>query len=102
MWKKRWDFLLIIMILFSTILTPIEISFQIEQSNLDILENVGHALDFLYLFDIIITLRTANINEHGFIILNQKTIIRNYIKGWFFLDLLSALPFDLLFTALSN
>lgn len=90
------------MILFSTVLTPIEISFELDEKSLNHLNNVGYALDFLYFIDIVFSFRTAIINDHGFIIADQKKVVRSYIKGWFFLDLLSALPLDLIFDSIGT
>jgi hypothetical protein len=45
----------------------------------------------------VIVFRTSILNESGYVIKNTKVIAKNYVKGRFFLDLLSSFPFD--FTA---
>lgn len=40
--------------------------------------------------------RTTFVNHKGEVVTNSKDITINYIKTWFFLDLVAALPFDLL------
>jgi potassium voltage-gated channel Eag-related subfamily H protein 8 len=39
------------------------------------------------------------VNKKGEVVSNPKVIALNYVRGWFFLDLLAALPFDLLAAA---
>ena len=40
--------------------------------------------------------RTTFVNHKGEVVTNSKDITINYIKTWFFLDLVAALPFDFL------
>lgn len=41
--------------------------------------------------------RTAYVDEQGTIVTDQQQVALRYIKGWFLLDLLSTVPFDLMF-----
>lgn len=45
--------------------------------------------------DIALHFRTTFVNKKGEVVSNPKCIAMNYVKGWFLLDLLAALPFDL-------
>jgi hypothetical protein len=45
--------------------------------------------------DIALHFRTTFVNKKGEVVSNPKVIALNYVKGWFLLDLLAALPFDL-------
>ena len=40
--------------------------------------------------------RTTFVNQRGEVVTNSKDIAINYLKTWFFLDLVAALPFDFL------
>ncbi len=51
------------------------------------------------LTDIALHFRTTFVNRKGEVVSNPKVIALNYLKGWFLLDLLAALPFDLLYAA---
>lgn len=41
---------------------------------------------------------TAYINEDLDIIDTKKEIAKEYLRGWFFIDLISVIPFDLVLT----
>lgn len=49
--------------------------------------------------DIVLHFRTTFVNRKGEVVSHPKVIALNYLKGWFLLDLLAALPFDLLYAA---
>ena len=55
---------------------------------------VNHIIDFFFLIDIIITFNSEYINENYALVCDRKVIAINYLKGWFFIDVLSILPFD--------
>ena len=51
---------------------------------------------FVFFLDILLNFRTTFVNHKGEVVSNSKDITINYIKTWFFLDLVAALPFDFL------
>ena len=50
-----------------------------------------------FLSDIILNFRTTYVSKSGQVMYETKMIAINYIRGWFVLDLLAAIPFDLLY-----
>ena len=56
-------------------------------------EAIDHNVFFL---DILLNFRTTFVNHRGEVVTNSRDITINYIKTWFFLDLVAALPFDFL------
>ncbi|KAA0202458.1 hypothetical protein HAZT_HAZT009237 [Hyalella azteca] len=46
--------------------------------------------------DIILNFRTTYVNKKGEVVLCPRKIALNYIKGWFVLDLVAAIPFELI------
>lgn len=49
--------------------------------------------------DIALNFRTTYVSRKGEVVSNPKSIAVNYFKGWFVVDLLAALPFDLLYAS---
>lgn len=47
--------------------------------------------------DIILNFRTTYVSKSGQVMYDPKLIALNYFRGWFLLDLLAAIPFDLLY-----
>lgn len=54
--------------------------------------------DFFHDFsDILLNFRTTFVNHKGEVVSSSKSIAFNYMKGWFILDFIAAIPFDLLY-----
>ena len=52
-------------------------------------------VDLMFIADILINFRTTYLHN-GEVVTNQKKIAINYVKGWFVIDTIAAIPFDLL------
>ena len=50
---------------------------------------------YSFFSDILLNFRTTFVNNKGEVITSSKSIALNYAKGWFFLDLIAALPFEI-------
>lgn len=57
---------------------------------------VDSIIDFLFLIDIIVNFFSAYYNEKYILIDKRTQIACNYIKGWFIVDVVSILPFNLI------
>lgn len=51
------------------------------------------------LIDILLNFRTTYVSRKGEVVSNSKSIALNYVKSWFFVDLVAALPFDFLYAS---
>lgn len=54
-------------------------------------------VDVMFIIDILINFRTTYVNKNDEVVSHPKRIAAHYIKGWFIIDLVAAIPFDLLF-----
>lgn len=54
---------------------------------------------FLSIPDIMLNFRTTYVSNKGEVVSNSKSIAVNYLRGWFIVDLLAALPFDHLYAS---
>ena len=59
-------------------------------------------MDVFFLLDIFINFLSAYEDEHFNIIDDHKTIACTYLQGWFMVDVLAILPFDLIFSSIDN
>jgi len=50
----------------------------------------------------VLNFRTTYVSKSGQVVYDSRLIAVNYIKGWFLLDLLAAIPFDLMFALQVN
>ena len=54
-------------------------------------------VDVCFLLDIIIIFNKTIFDENFQIVIDRKIIAAQYIKGWFFVDVLAIIPFDMFF-----
>ena len=53
-------------------------------------------VDIMFIIDIVINFRTTYINENEDVVSEPSKIAVHYFRGWFIIDLVAAIPFDLL------
>ena len=90
--KANWDLFITIILLYTCIATPARMAFS------DGPDPVGWAIikwttDSLFLIDIIIIFFSATQNDDFEICDDRKQICKDYIFGWFFLDVFAIVPF---------
>lgn len=86
-----------IIVAFIAISVPFKAAFKRGNSN-----NFSYLLDLIFeiffALDIMINFRTTFIeSKSGRLITSPKEIAKHYFKGWFTVDLIAALPFEILF-----
>ncbi|GAA6077792.1 potassium voltage-gated channel subfamily H member 6 [Tachysurus ichikawai] len=104
--KAAWDWVILLLMLYTAIFTPYSAAFLLNElaekrrhfcsyacSPLSIVDAV---VDVLFMVDIVISFRTTYVNHNDEVVTHPKLIAIHYIKGWFLIDMVAALPFDLL------
>ena len=81
-------FILVLTCLF----TPLNIAFDFNEHS-TFTHVLDYVIDFIYFLDIIIIFNSAYYNEEQTLIVSHKEIACRYVKGWFFVDVLSIVPF---------
>ncbi|XP_025832214.1 potassium voltage-gated channel subfamily H member 8-like [Agrilus planipennis] len=94
MFKSCWDWLILIATFYVAVVVPYNASFINDERPSVIMDVVVEALFFI---DIILNFRTSYVNKKGEVVSDWKSISINYLRTWFLVDLLAALPFDLLY-----
>lgn len=54
---------------------------------------------FILLADILLNFRTTYVSSKGEVVSDWKLIALNYLRGWFIVDFLAAIPFDHLYAS---
>lgn len=54
------------------------------------------AVDVMFIIDILINFRTTFVNSNDEVVSHPGKIAVHYFRGWFLIDLVAAIPFDLL------
>ena len=92
----KWDLLMVTALLFTAVVTPVEVAFLEEGQYITNLWIINRFVDLCFMLDIILTFNrayqdTAAENLHW--VFNKWVIARNYLMGWFTLDFFSVVPF---------
>lgn len=111
--KAVWDWIILLVVLYTAVFTPYVAAFLINEDETrnklnkdsgtrdaqikkaDPLILIDLIVDVLFGADIIINFRTTFVHD-GEVVSNARKIAVNYVKGWFVIDAVAAIPFDLL------
>jgi len=91
-----------LILLITCLSTPYIISFtkvSSQTSALNIFENI---IDILFLIDIIIIMNSVYYDNDYNLVDDRKMIALTYLKGWFLIDIMAILPFDMIISASSK
>uniref|UniRef100_A0A3Q1HBN9 Voltage-gated inwardly rectifying potassium channel KCNH2 n=1 Tax=Anabas testudineus TaxID=64144 RepID=A0A3Q1HBN9_ANATE len=116
--KAVWDWVILLLVIYTAIFTPYsatfllskcfilssnKITFNDEESGMQTcgyscspLDVVDLIVDIMFIVDIIINFRTTYVNSNDEVVSQSSRIAVHYFKGWFLIDLVAAIPFDLL------
>uniref|UniRef100_A0A8B9LHK5 Voltage-gated inwardly rectifying potassium channel KCNH2 n=1 Tax=Astyanax mexicanus TaxID=7994 RepID=A0A8B9LHK5_ASTMX len=103
--KAVWDWLILLLVIYTAILTPYSAAFLLNDkderlmpkcvycSPLDVVDLI---VDIMFIIDILINFRTTYVNANDEVVSHPLRIAVHYFKGWFLIDMVAAIPFDLL------
>lgn len=89
-----WNIIISFMMIYGIIITPYKLAY-IDDSN-KLLNIIDDFVNYFFLIDIILNFNLS-ITKGNKIERRRKQIAINYLKTWFFIDLLGSFPFDLIF-----
>ncbi|KFV81852.1 Potassium voltage-gated channel subfamily H member 6, partial [Struthio camelus australis] len=105
--KAVWDWLILLLVIYTAVFTPYSAAFllneeQVEEKRWDCgyscdpLNIIDLIVDIMFIVDIIINFRTTYVNINDEVVSHPGKIAIHYFKGWFLIDMVAAIPFDLL------
>ena len=96
--KQIFDMYIMMLVLYVAIVVPYRLAFSLDETVAT--KSIGYVIDFSFLVDIVLTFFTEFFNEADCkMVSTHKEIAISYIKGWFFFDVVSIFPFELVFKA---
>ena len=93
-WRQTWNTALKLVVVYIAINLPLQLSELTEQSTPLVIFDTF--CDFFFLFDVFLNLRTAYVDSRGELVTDLKVIRATYMRSWFAVDLISAIPADLI------
>nr|XP_061812179.1 potassium voltage-gated channel subfamily H member 7-like [Nerophis lumbriciformis] len=104
--KAVWDWLILLLVIYTAILTPYSAAFLLNDQEEQRRRECGYScsplnvvdlmVDIMFIIDILINFRTTYVNHNEEVVSHAAKIAIHYFKGWFLIDMVAAIPFDLL------
>uniref|UniRef100_A0A182MAB4 Ion transport domain-containing protein n=1 Tax=Anopheles culicifacies TaxID=139723 RepID=A0A182MAB4_9DIPT len=96
MFKGCWDWMILVATFYVAIAVPYNAAF-VKTDRLTMVSDV--VVEALFIVDILVNFRTTYVSRKGEVVSDSKSIALNYLRSWFIVDLLAALPFDHLYAS---
>lgn len=91
--KIVWDIFVLLVLLMVSMIVPVRLAFTTHEPLVWFI--VYLFADCIFAIDLVLTFFTAISDENKvYEETNKKVIAKNYLKGWFWVDLISILPID--------
>uniref|UniRef100_UPI00398F7E09 voltage-gated inwardly rectifying potassium channel KCNH2-like n=1 Tax=Pristiophorus japonicus TaxID=55135 RepID=UPI00398F7E09 len=104
--KAVWDWLILLLVIYTAIFTPYSAAFLLNDQEEVRRRDCGYScnplnvvdllVDIMFIIDILINFRTTYVNSNDEVVSHPGKIAVHYFKGWFLIDMVAAIPFDLL------
>ncbi|KAM4626200.1 voltage-gated inwardly rectifying potassium channel KCNH7 [Discoglossus pictus] len=104
--KAVWDWLILLLVIYTAIFTPYSAAFLLNDTEEQKRRKCGYScnplnvvdliVDIMFIIDILINFRTTYVNQNEEVVSDPAKIAIHYFKGWFLIDMVAAIPFDLL------
>ncbi|KAJ7421082.1 Potassium voltage-gated channel subfamily H member 4 [Willisornis vidua] len=98
--KALWDWLILLATFYVAVTVPYNVCFTGTEDSLSAARSTivsDIAVEMLFILDIILNFRTTYVSQSGQVVYDPRSICIHYVATWFFVDLIAALPFDLLY-----
>ena len=90
---RWWDVIIVTSLFYTAFVTPFEVSFLAEEGPINF--TINRTVDVIFALDMIVTFFMpfrASSKKGGMWVYDNGKIAKAYVKGWFFLDLITTFP----------
>uniref|UniRef100_A0A3B3VHC2 Potassium voltage-gated channel, subfamily H (eag-related), member 3 n=1 Tax=Poecilia latipinna TaxID=48699 RepID=A0A3B3VHC2_9TELE len=99
--KAGWDWLILLATFYVAVTVPYNVCFSGGRDEGGTSRNPPSVSDILveilFILDIMLNFRTTFVSTSGQVVYDARSICVHYVTTWLFVDLVAALPFDLLY-----
>ncbi|KGL85492.1 Potassium voltage-gated channel subfamily H member 8, partial [Tinamus guttatus] len=98
--KALWDWLILLATFYVAVTVPYNVCFTGTEESASAARSTivsDIAVEMLFILDIVLNFRTTYVSQSGQVVYEPRCICIHYVATWFFVDLIAALPFDLLY-----
>ena len=90
---RVWSLILMIILIYTALAVPYRLSFTSDNDSDWLI--VDTIIDVCFFIDILVTFNSSYYDKEMKLVINRKTIVMNYLKTWFLIDVVSSIPFQL-------
>lgn len=88
--RKFWDFIITLITLYTLIISPFRLAFN--DLDFDLVNYFEMCMDCIFILDIVMQFFIPYYNAEEDLIKNKYLIAKNYLSGWFVLDVIASIP----------
>lgn len=92
--KQYWDIYVVFLLIYTALVVPYTVCFNVNRDG-PFEKTWDLFIDASFFVDIILTFFTALSLDQKLVIVDRGIIAKTYIKGWFFIDIFTTVPFNL-------
>ncbi|KAF5888946.1 potassium voltage-gated channel subfamily H member 8, partial [Clarias magur] len=96
--KAGWDWLILLATFYVAVTVPYNVCFIGDEDLTRSTTVTDIAVEILFITDIVFNFRTTYVSTSGQVIFDARQICIHYMTTWLVIDLVAALPFDLLYS----
>ena len=100
LFRTRWDLALVVILCYNGYVIPLRLAFEREDPMTSPVFWLDRLIDFIFLADVVLNFRTGTVTRTGHVV--YKDLMWRYLTSWFLLDLVSAVPYELVLLAVTG
>jgi len=94
--RLKWDVFITCIMIYILVTIPIQLCFEINLPLSHPWSRVELAVNILFFMDIVFNFNTGYINHEAQLVTSRWDIAMKYLQAWFWIDLITSIPFDYL------
>lgn len=97
LWRVCWDIMIFLLLIYIAVYVPFSIGFSgNDEDKSTAIKIIDRVTDVVFIVDILLCFITAYATEDGNLVRSHWLIAKNYLRSYFWIDVLSGIPWDVL------
>ena len=100
LFRSVWDLILVLLLVFTCFVVPMRIGFPVMFSNVPVLwDAIDVFIEWYFVLSIACNFFTGHYDHTGRLVTSLAPIAKKYLRGFFWIDVISSIPLDTLYLA---
>ncbi|XP_065829990.1 potassium voltage-gated channel subfamily H member 1-like [Oscarella lobularis] len=92
LFRELWNWFIILLCFYTAVAIPVYAAFNYNRNTLSA---INLFIDFIAIVDVVLNFRTTYVNSAGRLVADPSLIAHRYLRSWFIVDCISALPLEI-------